>query len=118
MDQPYLQGIPSVENETTISTELRSSTPWVRSISNTQLSVVHVRFAWPAFQSVDAGGNINGYRIEYEGELTIDGDEYQQVLSEAIDGKVTNGWLVRGTRLTINQNNNRISDTMQIAGFS
>jgi predicted phage tail protein len=133
VDQTYIQGIPSIENETTISTELRSGTPWVRAITNTQLSAVRVRFAWPALQSVDASSNINGYRIEYKVELATDGGAYQQVLSEAVDGKTTStyertrridlprattGWLMRITRLTINQNNNKISDTMQIAGFT
>ncbi|MGU9825187.1 phage tail protein [Pseudomonas sp. LF090] len=133
VDQTYIQGIPSVENETTISTELRSGTPWVRAISDTQLSAVRVRFAWPALQSVDADNNINGYRIEYKVELATDGGAYKQVLSEAVDGKTTStyertrridlpkaatGWLMRITRLTINQNNNKISDTMQIAGFT
>lgn len=133
VDQSYIQGIPSVENETTISTELRSGTPWVRAITNTQLSAVRVRFAWPALQSVDASGNINGYRIEYKVELATDGGVYRQVLSESVDGKTTSlyertrridlprattGWLMRITRVTINQNNNKISDTMQIAGFT
>jgi predicted phage tail protein len=133
VDQSYIQGIPSIENETTISTELRSGTPWVRAISNTRLSAVRVRFAWPALQSVDSGGNVNGYRIEYKVELATDGGAYQQVLSEAVDGKTTSlyertrridlpkattGWLMRITRLTVNQNNNKISDTMQIAGFT
>ena len=133
VDQTYIQGIPSIENETTISTELRSGTPWVRAINNTQLSAVRVRFAWPALQSVDASGNINGYRIEYKVELATDGGAYQQVLSEAVDGKTTSvyertrridlpkatsGWLMRITRITPNQNNNKISDTMQIAGFT
>lgn len=133
VDQSYIQGIPSIENETTINTELRSGTPWVRAISNTQLSAVRVRFAWPTLQSVDSSGNVNGYRIEYKVELATDGRTYQQVLSEAVDGKTTSlyertrridlpkattGWLMRITRLTINQNNNKISDTMQIAGFT
>ncbi len=133
VDQTSIGGIPSVENETTISTELRSGTPWVRAITNTQLSAVRVRLAWPALQSVDSGGNINGYRIEYKVELATDGGAYQQVLSEAVDGKTTStyertrridlpraitGWLMRITRLTINQNNNKISDTMQIAVFT
>lgn len=60
VDQSYIQGTPSIENETTISIELRSGTPWVRAISNTQLCAVRVRFAWPALQSVDSGGNVNG----------------------------------------------------------
>ena len=133
VDQPYIQGIPSIENETTISTELRSGTPWVRAITNTQLSAVRVRFAWPALQSVDSGGNINGYTIGYKVELATDGGTYQEVLNEAVSGKTTSlyertrrinlprattGWLLRITRLTANQNNNKISDTMQIAGFT
>ena len=133
VDQTYIQGIPSIENETTISTELRSGTPWVRAITNTQLSAVRVRFAWPALQSVDASGNINGYAIGYKVELATDGGAYQEVLNEAVSGKTTSlyertrridlpkattGWLMRITRVTINQNNNKISDTMQIAGFT
>ncbi|WP_242198614.1 MULTISPECIES: phage tail protein [unclassified Pseudomonas] len=133
VDQTYIQGIPSVANETTIGTELRSGTPWVRSISNTQLSAVRVRFAWPALQSVDAGSNIKGYAIGYKIELATDGGAYQEVLSEGVSGKTTSlyersrridlprattGWLLKITRLTPNQNNNKISDTMQIAGFT
>ncbi len=133
VDQTYIQGIPSIANETTIGTELRSGTPWVRAITNTQLSAVRVRLAWPALQSVDSGGNINGYTIGYKVELATDGGAYQEVLNEAVSGKTTSvyertrridlprassGWLMRITRLTANQNNNKISDTMQIAGFT
>lgn len=133
VDQTYIQGIPSIANETTIGTELRSGTPWVRAITNTQLSAVRVRFAWPALQSVDSSGNINGYTIGYKVELATDGGAYQEVLNEAVSGKTTSvyertrridlprassGWLLRITRLTANQNNNKISDTMQIAGFT
>ncbi len=90
-----------------------------------------------------------GYRRAYTGkpELTAelafgpgrihfvatDGGAYQEVLSEAVDGKTTSvyectrridlpkaasGWLLRITCLTANQNNNKIADTMQIAGFT
>ncbi|MHC8321118.1 TipJ family phage tail tip protein [Pseudomonas sp. GB2N2] len=133
VEQSYIQGIPSVENETSLGIELRSGTPWVRAISNTDLSAARLRFAWPALQSVDAEGNVNGYRIEYKVEIATDGGAYQQVLSEAVDGKTTStyertrridlpaatsGWVIRVTRITPNQNNNKIADTMQIAGFT
>jgi hypothetical protein len=35
VDQTYIPGIPSVENETSLNIELRSDSPWVRPISNT-----------------------------------------------------------------------------------
>lgn len=133
VDQDYIPGIPAVENETSVNVELRSDTPWVRSLSNTQLSAVRLRFAWPALQQQDTNGNIGGYRIEYAVDLDTDGGAYQEVLREAVDGKTTtryersrridlpaatSGWQLRVRRLTPNQNNNRIADTMLIAGYT
>ncbi|HEK1347192.1 TPA: phage tail protein, partial [Pseudomonas aeruginosa] len=133
VDQDYIPGIPAVENETSVNVELRSDTPWVRSLSNIQLSAVRLRFAWPALQQQDTNGNIGGYRIEYAVDMATDGGAYQEVLREAVDGKTTtryersrridlpaatSGWQLRVRRLTPNQNNNRIADTMLIAGYT
>ncbi len=78
VDQDYIPGIPSVENETTVNVELRSDTPWVRSVTNTQLSAVRLRFAWPALQKQESSGDVNGYRIEYAVDVSTDGGAYQQ----------------------------------------
>ncbi|MBI6621635.1 phage tail protein [Pseudomonas corrugata] len=133
VDQTYIPGIPSVENESSLNVELRSDAPWVRSVTNTQLSAVRLRFAWPALQRQDNEGNIGGYRIEYAIDVATDGGAYQQVLVDAVDGKTTTryersnrvdlpeattGWQIRVRRLTANQNSNKIADTMLIAGFT
>lgn len=133
VDQDYIPGIPSVENETTVNVELRSDTPWVRSVTNTQLSAVRLRFAWPALQKQESSGDVNGYRIEYAVDVSTDGGAYQQVLLDAVDGKTTSryersqridlpaattGWQVRVRRLTPNQNSSLIADTMLIAGLT
>jgi predicted phage tail protein len=133
VDQTYIPGIPAVESETSLNVELRSDSPWVRSISNTQLSAVRIRFAWPALQRVDDEGNVGGYRIEYAIDLATDGGAYQQVYPDAVDGKTTTryersrridlpdattGWQIRVRRLTPNQNTNKIADTMLIAGIT
>ncbi|NWD74842.1 phage tail protein [Pseudomonas gingeri] len=133
VDQTYIPGIPSVENETSLNIELRSDSPWVRSITNTQLSAVRVRLAWPALQRQDESGNVGGYRIEYAIDVSTDGGTYKQVLAEAVDGKTTtryersrrvdlpvatSGWQIRVRRLTPNQNTNRIADTMLVAGYT
>ncbi|MBP0943078.1 phage tail protein [Pseudomonas alliivorans] len=133
VDQAYIPGIPSVDNETTINVELRSDAPWVRSITNIQLSAVRVRLAWPALQKHDDQGNVGGYRIEYAIDVATDGGSYHEVLSEAVDGKSTTryersrridlpaaaeGWQIRVRRLTANQNTNKIADTMLIAGLT
>jgi predicted phage tail protein len=133
VDQTYIPGIPSVENETTVNVELRSDTAWVRSLTNTQLSAVRLRFAWPALQQQDENGNVGGYRIEYAVDVATDGGSYQQVLDEAVDGKTTtryersrridlpaatSGWQIRIRRITPNQNTNKIADTMLVAGYT
>lgn len=133
VDQSYIPGIPSVENETTVNVELHSETPWVRSISNTQLSAVRVRLAWPALQKQDSDGNVGGYRIEYAIDVATDGGAYQTVLDEAVDGKTTTryersrrvdlpaattGWQIRVRRLTPNQNSNKVADSMLVAGYT
>ncbi|MCQ2994007.1 phage tail protein [Pseudomonas syringae] len=133
VNQTYIPGIPSVENETTLNVELRSDAPWVRSITNTQLSAVRVRLAFPALQKQDDEGNVGGYRIEYAIDIATDGGAYQQVVVDAVDGKTTTryersrridlpdattGWQIRVRRLTPNQNTNKIADTMLIAGLT
>jgi predicted phage tail protein len=133
VEQEYIPGIPSVENETTINVELRSDSAWIRSITNVQLSAVRVRLAWPALQRQDDEGNVGGYRIEYAVDLATDGGAYVQVLAEAVDGKTTtryersrridlppatSGWQIRVRRLTANQNTNKIADTMLVAGLT
>lgn len=133
VDQTYIPGIPSVENETSLNIELRSDAPWVRSITNTQLSAVRMRLAWPALQRSDDQGNVGGYRIEYAIDVATDGGAYQQVLVDAVDGKTTTryersrridlptattGWQIRVRRLTPNQNSNKVADTMLVAGYT
>jgi len=133
VDQTYIPGIPSVENETSLNIELRSDSPWVRSITNTQLSAVRMRLAWPALQRSDDQGNVGGYRIEYAIDVATDGGAYQQVLVDAVDGKTTTryersrridlptattGWQIRVRRLTPNQNSNKVADTMLVAGYT
>jgi predicted phage tail protein len=133
VEQEYIPGIPSVENETTINVELRSDSPWIRSVTNVQLSAVRVRLAWPSLQRQDDEGNVGGYRIEYAIDIATDGGAYQQVLSEAVDGKTTtryersrrldlpaatSGWQIRVRRLTPNQNTNKIADIMLVAGLT
>ncbi|WP_439851161.1 TipJ family phage tail tip protein [Pseudomonas syringae] len=132
VDQSYIPGIPSIDNETTFNVELRNDTPWARSITNTRLSAVRVRLAWPALQKQDDNG-VGGYRIEYAVDVATDGGSYKQALLEAVDGKTTtryersrridlpaatSGWQIRVRRLTANQNSNKIADTMLVAGLT
>ena len=133
VEQTYIPGIPSVDNETSLNIELRSGTPWVQSLTNLQLSAARIRLATPRLASQDAEGNIGGYSIQYAVDVATDGGAYQEVLVGAITGKATtryeksmridlppatSGWLIRVRRITPNQNTDKIADSLFIAGYT
>ncbi|WP_145586673.1 host specificity protein J [Yersinia kristensenii] len=131
--QDYIQGMPNVEYEITVNTELKSDTPWVRSITNTQLSAIRFRLGWPLLQRQADNGDVGGYRIEYAVDVATDGGVYQTLLDTAIDGKTTTlyershrinlpkattGWQIRTRRKTANANSGRIADKMNVEAIS
>ncbi|GLW38460.1 hypothetical protein Pcaca04_23960 [Pectobacterium carotovorum subsp. carotovorum] len=132
-DQSYIPGFPGVENEITVSTELTSQTPWVRSLTNTQLSAARLRFSWSALQQQQDNGDVGGYRVEYAIDVATDGGSYQELLKTAVDGKTTTkyershrielpnantGWQIRVRRITPNSTSNRIADRMVIEAIT
>ncbi|TYO83649.1 DUF1983 domain-containing protein [Pseudomonas sp. CK-NBRI-02] len=133
VEQSYVQGIPAVESETSVNVELRSDTPWTRTLSNTQLSAVRLRFSWPRLVKQDSKGNTNGYTIEYAIDIATDGGAFVQAHRGAVSGKTTNGyqrsvrvdlpdatsgWVMRVRRITPNANSGTIADTMTIAAYT
>lgn len=129
-EQEYIKGFPDVSNETPIGVELKSSTPWVRAINDTQLSAIRVRFRWDRLlQTNDENGDITGYKIEYAIDLKTDSSAYREVLNTKIEDKTsagyerthridlpraTTGWQLRIRRITPNSTSEYIQDTMYI----
>lgn len=131
--QDYIPGMPDVENEITVSTELTSDRDWIRAVTNTQLSAVRLRFSWAQLQQQQDNGDVVGYRIEYAIDVATDGGAYQEVLHTAVDGKTTTkyershridlpaattGWQVRVRRLTPNSTSNRVADKMVVEAIT
>ncbi|MEX2939890.1 TipJ family phage tail tip protein [Serratia fonticola] len=131
--QDYIQGVPAVENETTVNTALKSATPWVRSISNTQLSAVRIRFGWANLIRQEDNGDVNGTRVEYAIDLATDGGAFKEVLKTAVDGKTTTlyershrinlpkavtGWQIRARRITPDSASARVTDAMNVSALT
>ncbi|MCQ4257487.1 host specificity protein J [Stutzerimonas stutzeri] len=131
--QEHIAGLPAVENETALGVELRSGAPLVRAISNSQLSAVRVRVSWPMLQQQQSNGDVVGYRIDYAIDLATDGGSYVEVATYTLNDKVTSkyerthridlptsatGWQLRVRRLTANQNNPAIADTMRVEAIT
>ncbi|MFJ9451516.1 host specificity protein J [Herbaspirillum sp. NPDC101397] len=131
--QDPIAGFPSVESEIGIGVELKSSDPWVRSITNTQLSAARVRLSVQGLSKSDATSGINGYRVEYAIDVATDNGVYVQVLQEAFDGKTSQtyersrriplppasiGWSIRVRRLTPNANSTAVADRTNIVSIT
>ncbi|MBX9477094.1 DUF1983 domain-containing protein [Yersinia enterocolitica] len=128
--QTYIQGMPDVQNDIAVGVELKYETPWVKAITNTDLSAVRVRLSWPALQQQLDNGDIVGYRVEYAIDLATGGGAYNEVLRSAVDGKSTTGyprshridlpastegWQIRVRRITPNTTNTaRVADRMLV----
>lgn len=130
LNQEYMKGFPDVSNEVGIGVELKGGTPWVRSITNTQLSALRLRFKWDRLAKTNPdNGDVTGYRIDYAIDLRTDGGAYQEVLSTKIEDKTSagyerthridlpkskTGWSVRVRRITPNANSEYIADRMYV----
>uniref|UniRef100_UPI001B33D288 host specificity protein J n=1 Tax=Pseudomonas protegens TaxID=380021 RepID=UPI001B33D288 len=128
--QEYIPGLPAVENETSVGVELRSDTPWVKDLTNPELSAARLRLSWPSLQERKDNGDVVGYRIDYAIDLSVDGGLWKEVLSATLNDKTTTkyershridlpksagGWSLRVRRLTPNtQKTNNISDIMRV----
>jgi len=133
-DQSYLAGFPQVENEINIGVELQASAPWVRSITNADLSAVRINFTVPRLAKQNtSNGDTTGYRVDYAIDVAIGLGAYQEVLTGAFNGKTTGGyersvridlpegsggWRVRVRRLTPNSTSSAIADTVNIKSFT
>ena len=132
--QDPIPGFPGSESTTNIGIELQYGTPWIQTISNTQLSVVRVTLSVGGLQWVDqTTGNIWGWYVGYAIDVATDGGAFVEVVNGAFNGKTTSnysrtipidlpaatsGWQIRVRRLTPNQNSSTISDTTFVTAIT
>ena len=132
LNQERLEGIAESSNEIDVKKELLSTTPWLRTISNSVTDAVRIRFSWPTLRQQDAAGNINGVRIDYAVDISTDNGPYIEVLSSFVDRKnlteyerahrielpAGNRWTIRARRLTPEANSDLVVDQMLVKAFA
>lgn len=128
--QTYIEGFPDISSETAINVELKSEMPWVRSITNTDLDAIRLRFKWGPLRQQNAdNGDVKGIVIQYAIDLQTDGGTWTEVLNTQIADKTSanyershridlpkadTGWTIRVRRLTPNSTSEYISDKMYV----
>lgn len=133
VDQEYIKGMPSIENEFSINNEIKVSTPFIRAVSDTTLSAIRLRFRWPLLYEQLSNGDTVGSSVTYAIDVSTDGGPYVEVLQDSVTGKTTNGyersrridlpnavsgWQIRVRRLTPDTTTQLHVNTMNIVGFT
>ncbi|WP_232298375.1 host specificity protein J [Erwinia typographi] len=131
--QTYIQGLPGTENEINVGTEVKSTTAWTHTFTNTQLSAVRLRIKWPSLFKQEDDGDLVGYSINYAIDLQTDGGSFQTVINTAVTGKTTSGyershridlpqagstWTVRLRKITADANSAKIGDAMTLQSYT
>ncbi|HDR2818178.1 TPA: DUF1983 domain-containing protein, partial [Enterobacter asburiae] len=107
--------------------------PYVRAISNTQLSALRIRLGWPTLLLQKNNGDKVGTRVEYAIDLSVDGGPYETVVNGAVDDKTTTlyershrvnlpkattGWQLRVRRITPDSTSVNVVDTMRVVAVT
>lgn len=114
--QEPITGFPAIENETAVGIELKQPSPWVQSLTNTNIDAVNIRLGFSQMTYQESDGDVVGTNVQYRIELATDGGGYVKIGDYEVVGKTTSGnyerthrvdlpkastgWQVRVTRLS------------------
>ena len=131
--QDYIKGFSDTAAEFTVGRELKTTTPYVISVTNKQLSAVRVKILMPRGVTTKENGDMVGVVVKWAVDMAVDGGNYQEVLSDVIDGKTISGYdktkridlpafnsqvLLRVRRVTADSNDARVVDTINIQSYA
>ena len=131
--QDYIKGFNDTAAEFTVGRELTTTTPYVISVTNKQLSAVRVKILMPRGVTTKENGDMVGVVVRWAVDMAVDGGSYQEVLSDVIDGKTISGYdrtrridlpsfntqvLLRVRRVTPDSNNARVVDAINVQSYA
>lgn len=133
LDQDYIPAMPMVESDTNVGFALKQSTPFVRSINNTQVDQIRFRFSWPQLVNNKSNGDRVGTSVTYTIDVAEGAGsfvEYQRhTLSEKSTSKYErshtvdlprspDGWRVRVRRLTADSTSDMLQNAMFVEAYT
>ena len=133
LDQDYIPAMPMVESDTNVGFALKQSTPFVRSINNTQVDQIRFRFSWPQLVNNKSNGDRVGTSVTYAIDVAEGAGsfvEYQRhTLSEKSTSKYErsytvdlprspDGWRVRVRRLTADSTSDMLQNAMFVEAYT
>ena len=132
-DQTYLQGMPEIDNESSVGIEVKASSPWTRQFSNLTLDAIRIKLSLPIQYQYKDNGDMVGTVTQYAIDLSTDGAAYQTVVNGSFDGKTTSeyqrdhridlpsattGWAIRVRRITADSTSTKLISAFKVFSFA
>jgi len=134
LDQTYINGFDTTSNDVPIGVQLKNAAPWVHTITNLDLNAVRITLSLNSLsQTSTANGDVTGYRVAYQVQLSVDGGSYSTVIDTAFSGKASSvytrshrvelagaksQYTLRVIRITPDNTSSYIQDTTNVVGYS
>jgi predicted phage tail protein len=90
LTQDPISGFDSTANEVGVGVELKASAPWTHTVTNLALSALRVTLSVSALSKTNSNtGDVTGYQVAYQIQLSKDGGQYTTVVDTSFNGKAS-----------------------------
>lgn len=90
IDQTYITGFDSSSNETSVGVEFKQVTPWTVSVTDMTINALVITLGVNALsQTNTSNGDVTGYEVDYQIQLSVDGGAFQVVVDTSFNGKAS-----------------------------
>nr|WP_310615856.1 host specificity protein J [Pantoea cypripedii] len=132
-DQTYIQGMPEINNESSVGVEVTTTSPWTRQFTDLTLDAVRVKLSLPLQYLYKDNGDMVGTVTQYAIDLSTDGAAWVNVVNGTFDGKTTSeyqrdhrinlpaattGWSVRVRRITADSTSTKLINAFKVFSFA
>jgi len=134
IDQSYIPGFDSTANTTSVGVELKQITPWVQTITDLTANAVRITLSVEGLSKTDVNtGDVSGYTVAYQIQLSVDGGAYSVPVSTSFNGKASStytrshrielsgahtSYTIRVVRTTADTTSSYIRDTTTVVSYT
>jgi len=134
VDQTYIPGFAGSGQETAVNTQLTQSVPWTVVVEDMTINQIWVTLGVTALSETDSStGDVNGYEVDYQIQVSVDGGAYQASVTSSFSGKASSAYdrthkiplsgaktqySIRVVRTTPDTTSVYIQDTTQVVSYT
>jgi predicted phage tail protein len=134
IDQTYIPGFDNSSQETSIGVEFKQVTPWNVTVTDLDVNAIVITLGVSSLSQTNSStGDVTGYEVDYQIQLSTDGGAYAVVVNTSFNGKAsstyershrvalsgaTSQYALRVVRTTPDTTSVFISDTTTVVSYA